>query len=414
MRKLARKTKSEPSIDPRRIPDINIGMVGHVDHGKTTLTQALSGKWTDTHSEEIKRGITIRIGYADVPIYKCPKCKEYPYSTTEVCPKCFSKCDLIRTVSIVDVPGHESLMATVLSASVLMDYAILVIAANEKCPQPQTEEHLMALQAIGIKDIIIVQNKIDIVSEQRAMENYREIKEFVKGTIAENAPIIPVSAQNNINIDVLLEEIEKRFKPIKRDRNAEPLFVVARSFDINKPGTKPSKLKGGILGGSVVQGVLRKGDEITIRPGIQENGKWVELKTMVKSLHQGGVEVEEATPGGLVGVMTGLDPYVTKSDRLSGNLAGKNLPPVMDELKLKVHFLNRRLIKKGTMADLQKGQIVMVTAGVAKSVGVVTESKNGKITLKLKIPVCAKPDWKVSLSIQLNNRWRLIGWGEII
>ncbi len=397
-------------LENKMIPEINIGMVGHVDHGKTTLTQALSGKWTDTHSEELKRGITIRIGYADVRIYKCPKCESL--MTTKVCPKCFSEGELQRTVSIVDAPGHESLMATVLSGAVLMDYAILVIAANEPCPQPQTEEHLLALQAIGIKDIIIVQNKIDVVTEEEALENYRQIREFVKGTFAENAPIIPISAQNNINIDLLLEEIQRRFKAPNRDESKPPLFLVARSFDINKPGTRPSELKGGILGGSVIQGVLRKGMEIEIRPGMEENGKWKPLRTRIVSLNQGGVEVDEARPGGLVGVMTELDTTLTKSDRLSGAVAGTDLPDVYHELDLKVHFLERKLIQ--SIDRIPEGTPVMITAGVAKSVGVVTESKKGRIKLKLKIPVCTSKDWKVSLSIQINHRWRLVGWGEIV
>ncbi|MDD4127628.1 MAG: GTP-binding protein, partial [Methanomicrobium sp.] len=150
------------------IPDVNIGLVGHVDHGKTTLVSGITGQWTDRHSEEIKRGISIRLGYADATIYKCPDC-EGPdaYSTSEDCKNCGAKCEPYRTISFVDAPGHETLMATMLSGSALMDGAMLVIAANERCPQPQTKEHLMALELVGIKNIIIVQNKIDVVSQEQ-------------------------------------------------------------------------------------------------------------------------------------------------------------------------------------------------------------------------------------------------------
>src|SRR3989344_1695959 len=206
-------------------PEINIGLVGHVDHGKTTLTQALSGIWTDTHSEEIKRGITIRLGYANVSIYKCRKCKN-----------CGNKAEFQRKVSLVDAPGHETLMATMLSGAAIMDSALLVIAANEECPQPQTREHLMALEITGIKSIIIVQNKIDLVNEEEARKNYDQIKKFVDGSIAKDAPIIPISAQHDINIDALLEAIEVNFKTPKRDLSKDPIMFVARSFDINKPG----------------------------------------------------------------------------------------------------------------------------------------------------------------------------------
>jgi len=153
-------------------PEVNIGMIGHVDHGKTTLTQRLTGKWTDEHSEELKRGISIRLGYADAAFYKCPTCNDPEcYSTQKTCPNCKGKTELLRVVSFVDAPGHETLMATMLSGAAIMDGAILVIAANEVCPQPQTREHLMALEIIGAKRIIIVQNKIDLVSEEDAVVN---------------------------------------------------------------------------------------------------------------------------------------------------------------------------------------------------------------------------------------------------
>ena len=173
-----KKSKTKEIIQP----EINIGLVGHVDHGKTTLTERLSGKWTDTHSEEVKRGITIRLGYADTIFYKCKKCKgSEAFSVSEKCPSCNGKAEFLRKVSFVDAPGHESLMATMLSGLTIMDGALVLIAANEQCPQPQTREHLMALKIIGIKNIVIVQNKIDLVSEEKAVENYNQIKEFLKG-----------------------------------------------------------------------------------------------------------------------------------------------------------------------------------------------------------------------------------------
>src|SRR3989338_5724892 len=157
--------ESEPSAKPTELPVqpvMNIGLVGHVDHGKTTLTERLSGKWTDTHSEELKRGITIRLGYADFSIYFCEKC--HYYTTKNKCIKCNNEVVFQRKISLVDAPGHESLMATMLSGAAIVDGALLLVAANEKCPQPQTKEHLMALHISGIKNVIVVQNKIDLVS----------------------------------------------------------------------------------------------------------------------------------------------------------------------------------------------------------------------------------------------------------
>jgi len=188
--------------DSKKQPEVNIGMVGHVDHGKTTLTQALSGTWTDTHSEERKRGISIKLGYADTTFYSTDKGDFYAKGKHPEGKKDSDK-DLLRVVSFVDAPGHETLMAVMISGASIMDGALLLISATEKCPQPQTREHLAALQIAGIENIVIVQNKIDLVSQERAMESYTEIKDFVKETIAENAPIIPISAHHDVNLDIL-------------------------------------------------------------------------------------------------------------------------------------------------------------------------------------------------------------------
>ena len=228
-----------------RQPEVNIGMIGHVDHGKTTLTKALSGEWTDRHSEEVKRGISIRLGYADVNFYKCTRLRRTKsYSNTPNCHQCGGEAEFLRSVSFVDAPGHETLMATMLSGAAMMNGALLLVAANEKCPQPQTKEHLMALTIIGVEKIIIVQNKIDIVTKEEALENYREIKEFVKGTIAENAPIIPVSAHHDVNIDKLIETIEKFIPTPKYDLKKPARIYVARCFDINTPGSFPRYAQG--------------------------------------------------------------------------------------------------------------------------------------------------------------------------
>ncbi len=202
-------------------PSVNIGTSGHVDHGKTTLIEAITGVWTSAHSEELRRGITIKVGYADAAFYKCPNCPPpLCYSTQPTCTNCAGKSELSRVVSFVDSPGHESLMANMLSGAALMDGAILVIAANEKVPQPQTREHLLALQVLGIHQIVIVQNKIDLTEYEEALHNYREIKDFVKGSVADQAPIIPVSAQHKLGIDALIGAIENTIKTPTRTRNA--------------------------------------------------------------------------------------------------------------------------------------------------------------------------------------------------
>ncbi len=399
-------------IDPRLIPEVNIGVVGHVSHGKTTLVEAITGKLTLQHSEELKRGITIKLGYADATIYKCKNCGKY--STSPKCPYCFSDTEPQRTVSFVDAPGHETLMATVLTGTALMDGAILVIAANEKCPQPQTEEHLRALEVAGIKNVIVVQNKIDIVDEKRAEESYNEIKEFLKGTSIENAPIIPVSAQQKVNIDVLLEAIQEFIPTPKRDPNKEPLMLVARSFDINKPGTEPEKLKGGVLGGSIVQGIFRVGDEIEIRPGFRESGKYIPLKTKIVGLQKAGKNLKEAGPGGLLGMMTSLDPYLTKSDSLAGNIVGLpgKMPEEFNEIEIEYHPLER-VVGIGKVEPLKVGEALLINAWTIRSLGIV-KSMGEKLKLELKIPICIKRKERITISRRIEGRWRLIGYGVIL
>ena len=404
-------------------PEINIGMIGHVDHGKTTLTKALSGEWTDRHSEELKRGISIRLGYADVAFYKCPECQgPAAFGTTKKCKACGADAEFLRAVSFVDAPGHETLMATMLSGAALMDGALLLVAANEKCPQPQTKEHLMALSIIGIENIIIVQNKIDIVSREQAIENYKQIKEFVKGTIAENAPIVPISANSGVNIDMLIKTIEEYIvSSVKRDVDAPALMHVARSFDINSPGTSPKDLKGGVLGGSLIQGTLKVGDEIEIVPGIRTEvgGKtvWQRLTTKVTSLFAGSKSVKSIGPGGLISIGTSLDPSITKSDGLTGRMVGipGQVPEVAHDFTMKTVLLDRVV---GSSSDLEVDEIksnemLMLSIGTATTVGVVKNGKAGKIQVALKIPVCIVKGQRVAISRRISNKWRLIGYGII-
>ena len=405
-----------------RQSEVNIGMVGHVDHGKTSLTKQLTGVWTDTHSEELKRGISIRLGYADCEIRKCPKCPEpEAYSVNPVCPRCGAKTKILRKISFVDAPGHETLMATMLSGASLMDGAILVIAANEECPQPQTKEHLMALDALGIKNVIIVQNKIDLVDEERAKENYKQIKEFVKGTVAENAPIIPVSAHHGANIDVLLKAIEDIIPTPERDAELPARMYVARSFDINKPGCEIKDLKGGVIGGSIIQGVLEVGKEIEIKPGLKitEGNKtyWEPIITKITSLGVGGKKVKKAYPGGLVGVGTELDPTLTKSDALSGSVAGEpgTLPETLDKITIKAHLLERIVGAKEelTIEPLKSNEVLMLNVGTATTVGVILSARDDIADIKLKLPICADKGDRVAMSRRIGSRWRLIGYGVI-
>ena len=392
--------------------EVNIGMVGHVDHGKTSLTRALTGKWTDTHSEEIKRGITIKIGYADTTFYRNKEGTEYATAAQAETEK--GKWEVSRHVSFLDAPGHETLMTTTIAASSILDGAVLVIAANEKCPQPQTEEHLMVLDILGIRNVVVVQNKIDLVTKEKAIENYNEIKAFLKGSTCEKAPIVPISANYNANIDKLIEAIEKTIPTPKHDPSLPARMYVARSFDVNKPGAEIAKLKGGVLGGSLIQGTLKVGDEIEMLPGITRKTKEKEviepIVLRIGALMAGGQSVQEAKPGGLVGIGTGLDPSVAKSDHLTGNMLGKKgtLPPVLYDVEMEYSLLKREGFDNPA---LKMGEPLVISAGTATSVGAIVKLKGNTVFLKLKRPVCAEKKSKIALTRRLGQRWRLSGFG---
>lgn len=405
-----------------RQPECNIGLTGHVDHGKTTVVSALSGVWAAHHSEELKRGITIKLGYADTVFRKCPLCQgPEAYTVAEICPVHNVKTEFLRKVSFVDAPGHESLMATMLSGSALMDGAMLIISAAEECPQPQTREHLVALEIIGVKNIVVVQNKIDAVDRERVIENYNQILRFLKGTIAEGAPIVPISALHGANIDYLIKVLEEKIPTPKRDPTKPPRMYVARSFDINKPGTPPEMLRGGVLGGSLIQGKFRVGDEIEIRPGIkvEQSGKvtYEPIFTRIASLMSGSTPVEEVRPGGLVGIGTYLDPSLTKADNMVGSVVGKpgTLPPTRTELRLKVNLLDRVVGTKEMqkVEHLKARENLMLVVGSSVTVGLVNAAYKDDAQLTLKRPVCVEEGARVAISRMLANRWRLIGYGFV-
>ncbi|GAB3412775.1 translation initiation factor IF-2 subunit gamma [Haloparvum alkalitolerans] len=403
---------------PNTQPEVNIGLVGHVDHGKTTLVQALSGSWTDQHSEEMKRGISIRLGYADATFRRCPGVDEPECYTVEEECEDGSESEVVRTVSFVDAPGHETLMATMLSGASIMDGAVLVVSATEDVPQAQTEEHLMALDIIGIDNIVIAQNKVDLVDRDRAVENYEQIQEFVEGTVAEGAPIVPVSAQQEVNLDLLIDAIETEIPTPDRDPDADSRMFVARSFDINRPGATFDELEGGVVGGSLVEGTLDVGDDLQLRPGreVEEGGetRWEPLETSVRSLQSGNEQVETASPGGLLGVGTGLDPSLTKGDALAGQVAGEpgTLPPTREAFEMDVDLLDR-IVGEGEVEEISTGEPLMLTVGTATTVGAVTSARGGECEVNLKRPVCAAEGAQIAINRRVGARWRLIGVGTL-
>jgi len=418
---------------------INVGTIGHVAHGKSTVVKALSGVMTVRFKSELERNITIKLGYANAKLYKCdsPKCQR-PSSYRSASsskedvfpcenPNCNGRMRLMRHLSFVDCPGHDILMATMLNGAAVMDAALLLIAANETCPQPQTSEHLAAVEIMKLNHILILQNKIDLCKEPALKDQNEKIQEFIRGTIAEKAPIIPISAQLKLNIDAVIEYMIKKFPVPTRDFISPPRLIILRSFDVNKPGYEVDDLKGGVAGGSILQGVFTVGMEIEVRPGIiskDENNKTQcrPIRSKILSLNTEQNSLQYAVPGGLIGVGTQIDPTLCRADRMVGQVLGAvgSLPQIFSEITF-TYLLMKRLLgvrtegeKKAARIDkLTRDEMLMVNIGSLSTGGKVLGAKADAAKILLTQPVCTEQGEKIALSRRVDRHWRLIGWGTI-
>ena len=444
-------TKLNPS-SPEIITNqstINIGTIGHVAHGKTTVVRAISSVTTIKYQKELERNITIRLGYANAKIYECPKCPPpqcYISMNSKKledprCPHCNSPINLIRHISFVDCPGHDVLMATMLNGTAVMDAALLLIAANEPCPQPQTSEHLAAVQIMNLKHIIILQNKIDLISQEDAREQYGSILKYIATTAARDSPIIPISAQLGMNIDAVVEHIVKTIPIPDRNYVSPAKMIVIRSFFTNKAGEDVRNLKGGIAGGSILQGCLKIGDDVEIRPGVleKEGNKPVcrIRRSKIVSLKADENELAFAVPGGLIGVGLTLDPSLCRGDKLQGQVLGQpgSLPDIY--LSFTAHFtLFKHLLgvvgktsltritglamTENLMLNVGSTHTYGTVVGLAKSENANANSDEGNAGVKgfaafrLSNPVCTQIGERIAISRKIDRTWRLIGWAKIL
>ncbi|KAJ3424826.1 eukaryotic translation initiation factor 2 subunit 3 family member [Anaeramoeba flamelloides] len=418
---------------------INIGTIGHVSHGKTTVVKAISGVHTIKFRKELIRNITIKLGYANAKIYCCdnkecprPGCyKSFGSGTppTVPCPRkdCGGTLRLMRHISFTDCPGHDVLMSTMINGTAVMDAAFLLIAANEPCPQSQSQEHLAAVEIMKLKNIIVLQNKMDLIKKSAGIEHYEQIKKFLKNTTAEGSPIIPISAIKGHNIDVVNEYIVKKIPIPRRNFKSPPRLVVIRSFDINKPGCRIAQLKGGVAGGALLQGILKLNQEIEIRPGIVTNRggkiKCLAIRSRIVSLRAEQNELKYAVPGGLIGIGTTIDPTLCRGDRLVGKVIGNpnSLPDVYCEIEINYLLLSRLLGVKASegskgfteVENLKRGEKLMVNVGSTSTAGSIISVKNDLAKIGLDTLVCTMVGERVAINRRIKKHWRLIGWGRI-
>ena len=326
----------------------------------------------------------------------------------------------------VDCPGHDILMSTMLSGAAVMDAALLLIAGNESCPQPQTSEHLAAIEIMKLDKIIILQNKVDLMREEAAKQHYDSILKFIRGTVAGKSPIIPISAQLKFNIDAINDAIVNTIPIPPRDFSIDPHMIVIRSFDVNKPGSEIDELKGGVAGGSILHGLLKLGDEIEIRPGIvsrddKGNLKCTPIFSRIVSLNSEANDLKYAVPGGLIGVGTRIDPTLCRADRLVGFVLGLKgrLPEIYSEIEVNFYLLRRLLGvrtadgKQAKVDKLAKNEVIMVNIGSTSTGAKVVAIKKDAAKLQLTSPACTNIGEKVALSRRIEKHWRLIGWATI-
>lgn len=404
----------------RNQPTVNIGVIGHVAHGKSTFTKSLSGVKTQKFSSEQERNITIHIGYANTKIWMDTN-GDLHTSKSDVSDLKDSNGEnmtLVRHISFVDCPGHEAFMSNMISGSAIMDSCVLVIASNDKIPQPQTYEHLQAVENINIEDFIILQNKIDLISEDENEQVYKSVKSFIKNTKAENAPIIPSSIQYGINKEEILKSLVQL--PIyDRNINDPVRMIIIRSFDINKAHTNFNDIKGGVVGGSLISGLLKEEDVIELRPGFIIKGKddtykYRPIISTVRSLQSDTSKMQYALPGGLVGICLDVDPSITKSNGMIGQMLGNigTLPDVYSALKLEYKEMKRH---DNIDESFKTNESLLISINAMNINCKIHSKKNSKNWLKVVLdkPVCVLKDQKVAIFKNLRNRWILVAKAEI-
>ena len=401
-------------------PTKNIGVVGHVSHGKSSIVKLLTGINTMKNSNEKERNITINMGYANAKIFKCSKCANIMTQPSNIdcflCSNCNIEMVLIDHWSFVDCPGHDAYMSTMINGASLMDIVLLVVAANDDCPQPQTVEHLLACQIMEIPNIIVCHNKLDLLSKEEAITHKKTVDHFLSNTTVYKT--IPISANSGININFLLHELTKIETSKHLDATTDQLRMsIVRTFKTCKPGSNIYQLKGGIMGGSIIRGKAIKNQIVEIRPGkITTNNGFIEVTpiyTTIIDLRSENNQLEEAYPGGLIGMMTTLDPQYTMSNKLVGHLVGEpgTLPPVYSHIEIDFipiekyqHLLPP--LKNFKNIELGVHCLCMETTGKVIEIN----KKKHTFYLQLDIPITAE----INQTLSILYKKRLVAIGKIL
>lgn len=413
-------------------PVINIGMIGHVSDGKSTLTKCLTQKETQQYAKEKETNITIRLGYANARIYKCPNCTspECYYAIGAMtkdttCNNCKSQGELKNHVSFVDCPGHNSFMGTMLNGTSVMDYTIAIESTvNKTFPAPQTIQHLSATESNNIVNVAMILNKVDLISEITTIDKIDELKKFLQNYKCKDNPIIPMSATFGVNVDVVCEILANLSIP-ERDTNPENLRMnIIRSFNVNLPGTNIDKLKGGVVGGSIVKGKINIDDIIYILPGIIYENSYKPLKAKVKSIFSEKNSLESAICGGLIGIGLDIDPGLTGDDTIVGNVIKKNINNtnctkyfVTKNITLKINYFegNSSTILESMKNNTTKGVILNINMNnIQGKVNFEESEGEGIYKFNLEKAIYIEKADKITISIKNLEGLQIVGNGDLL
>jgi translation initiation factor 2 subunit 3 len=385
-------------------PIINIGMLGSVSDGKSTTVHSLTGIKTQRHSNEMKRNITIKPGYANMKIYKD---EDDELNTVNG--------ELVHHVSFIDCPGHYQLIVTMMSCIRLMDGIILVVSAAEPIDKkPQLIQHIMAIKMSGIKNVIVLLNKLDLVKKTVAKERYNDLCKVLKKYEINPKVIIPVSMNHKIGVDNLLKNIMKFMGPNIDRQSEKPLFMISRSFDVNHVNIKYNDIVGGVIGGSLIGGNFKVGDEIEILPGIISKNQEGEIiykphYTTITSLKSETTELESICPGGLIGIGTTIDPFYCKNDSMIGMIGGLkgSMPSVYTEITMNYN----EIVFDDYQWNKYNCMLITIIVGTNSIDGKIIRFDEKYIKVKLNKPACIPLDSIIILCNKTHDAFHISAYG---
>ena len=407
-------------------PVINIGMIGHVSDGKSTITKSLTGVVTQKHSAEKQKNITIKLGYANCKIIKCNTCpKPQAFQSVAsnvynyVCKQCTGSATLINHISFVDCPGHNLLLTTMLNGTSVMDYTIIVESAgNQNIPAPQTIQHYEAATRLGLKPIAAVLNKMDLKPKNILFEQMKKIKEFA----GEDMKVIPTSATFGVNMDILCELLGN-LKPIRNYNSTHFKMNIIRSFNVNIPGTPLQSLVGGVVGGSILQGNVKVGETILMVPGFITQDvddddptkiikKYNPLRCTIESIISEKNQLTQAISGGLVGIGLNIDPGLATDNKLCGNVLVKQVTgSVSDNFIIKFEKFNESS-PEIDVSDNTKYIVNLNSNDIECSIKSF-DKDTSELNIQLTTPTYLHISDKVTLSIKQHDMFELCGTGVV-